>query len=64
MSSTDLFEEVRLGRLTPRQGAELLAKRREEQARPKKPSWLPRPIYIVGMIVLALVLPRLVGRGS
>lgn len=64
MSSVDVFERVRTGQITAGQGADLLAASRAKQARPSKPAWMPRPIYVVGMLLLALFLPRLVGRNS
>lgn len=64
MSSGDVFEQVRTGALSPREGAELLAQKRDAGRRPSKPRWMPRPVYLLGLMVLTLVIPKLAGRFS
>ena len=64
MNSTNVFEQVRKGAITPRQGADQLAKNREQEQRPSKPAWLPKPLYILGVVLLAFLVPKLFGRGA
>lgn len=59
MSSTDVFERVRKGEITPAQGAALLEQARVRTFRPGKPAWMPRLVYVCGLVVLALVIPNL-----
>lgn len=64
MSSGDVFEQVLKGVISPKQGAAMLEEERELTRRPSKPAWLPRPLYLVGILLLTLLLPKLVGRSS
>jgi hypothetical protein len=57
-----VFEKVSAGEMTPEQGtAELMAAR---ESKPSRPSWLPRPLYFVGMFILAIVVPNLISRSN
>jgi hypothetical protein len=53
-TSVAVFEKVAARELSPEAGAELLMKERDPM--PKKPGWMPRWIYVAGVVVAAVLL--------
>jgi hypothetical protein len=53
-TSVAVFEKVAARELSPEAGAELLMKERDPM--PKKPGWMPRWIYVSGVVVAAVLL--------
>lgn len=53
-TSVSVFEKVAAREMSPAVGAELLMKERDSM--PRKPGWMPRWVWVVGVVIVAVVL--------
>jgi hypothetical protein len=52
-TSVSVFERVAAREITPERGAELLMSERDSM--PKKPGWMPRWMYVAGVVTVAVL---------
>lgn len=57
-----IYEDVAAGQMTSQQGAEALVSR--ARLAPRNPTWMPRWLYIGGVLVVALLLAPVLSSGS
>jgi hypothetical protein len=58
-SSVEVFDRIDSGEITPEEGAKLLTPSDERMLR--KPAWLPKWLYVAGVIIIAAVFAPVMG---
>jgi hypothetical protein len=55
-TTMDVFHSVARREISSAQGADRLVELEAKQTTPKKPSWMPRWMYVVGIVLVVVLL--------